>query len=111
VRQLAYRTVPQGVRALTNQVWQVYAILTQGFPPPIWNHPALLIRNPDGKVTLFCGQFRALWCIFQPEKYCYFLAGFRITESSLFLHSSASPLTGIAPFYQRSLWRFNGAES
>ena len=35
VRQLAYRTLPQGVRALTNQLKQVYAILTQGFPPPI----------------------------------------------------------------------------
>lgn len=34
VRQLAYRTIPQGVRALTNQVRQVYTILTQGFPPP-----------------------------------------------------------------------------
>ncbi len=34
VRQLAFRTIPQGVRALTNQVRQVYAILTQGFPPP-----------------------------------------------------------------------------
>lgn len=34
VRQLAYRTIPQGVRALTNQVKQVYEILTQGFPPP-----------------------------------------------------------------------------
>lgn len=34
VRQLAYRTIPQGIRALTNQVQQVYAILTQGFPPP-----------------------------------------------------------------------------
>lgn len=33
VRQLAYRTIPQGVRALTNQVKQVYGILTQGFPP------------------------------------------------------------------------------
>ncbi|MBW4523098.1 MAG: ISAs1 family transposase [Scytolyngbya sp. HA4215-MV1] len=32
VRQLAYRTIPQGVRALTNQLRQVYAILTQGFP-------------------------------------------------------------------------------
>jgi len=37
-----------------------------------------VIRNPDGKVTLFCRQFRVLWCTFQPEKYCYFLAGFRI---------------------------------
>ncbi|MDX2216007.1 MAG: hypothetical protein SFY66_22270, partial [Oculatellaceae cyanobacterium bins.114] len=34
VRQLAFRTIPQGVRALTNQLKQVYAILTQGFPPP-----------------------------------------------------------------------------
>ncbi|WOB44992.1 hypothetical protein HNI00_18930 [Thermoleptolyngbya oregonensis NK1-22] len=34
VRQLAYRTIPQGIRALTNQVQQVYTILTQGFPPP-----------------------------------------------------------------------------
>lgn len=34
VRRLAYRTIPQGVRALTNQVKQVYEILTQGFPPP-----------------------------------------------------------------------------
>jgi hypothetical protein len=34
VRQLAYRTIPQGIRALTNQVQQVYAILTQGFSPP-----------------------------------------------------------------------------
>jgi hypothetical protein len=34
VRQPAFRTIPQGVRALTNQVRQVYAILTQGFPPP-----------------------------------------------------------------------------
>ncbi len=34
IRQLAYRTIPQGVRALTNQVRQVYAILTQGFSPP-----------------------------------------------------------------------------
>lgn len=33
VRQLAFRTIPQGVRALTNQLRQVYAILTQGFPP------------------------------------------------------------------------------
>jgi hypothetical protein len=35
VRQLAFRTIPPGVRALTNQLRQVYAILTQGFPPPI----------------------------------------------------------------------------
>lgn len=35
VRQLAYRTIPQGIRALTNQLKQVYAILTEGFPPPI----------------------------------------------------------------------------
>ena len=35
VRRLAYRTIPQGVRVLTNQVKQVYEILTQGFPPPI----------------------------------------------------------------------------
>jgi hypothetical protein len=35
VRQLAYRTIPQGVRALTNQLHRVYAILTKGFPPPI----------------------------------------------------------------------------
>lgn len=34
IRQLGYRTIPQGVRALTNQLKQVYAILTQGFPPP-----------------------------------------------------------------------------
>ncbi|MDX2217001.1 MAG: hypothetical protein SFY66_27290, partial [Oculatellaceae cyanobacterium bins.114] len=34
VRQLAFRTIPQGVRALTNQLKQVYTILTQGFPPP-----------------------------------------------------------------------------
>ncbi len=34
IRQLAYRTIPQGVRALTNQLKQVYAILTQSFPPP-----------------------------------------------------------------------------
>ena len=34
VRRLAYRTIPQGVRALANQVNQVYEILTQGFPPP-----------------------------------------------------------------------------
>lgn len=34
IRQLAFRTIPQGVRALTNQLRQVYAILTQGFPPP-----------------------------------------------------------------------------
>lgn len=34
VRQLAFRTIPQGVRALTNQLRQVYTILTQGFPPP-----------------------------------------------------------------------------
>lgn len=33
IRQLAFRTIPQGVRALTNQLRQVYAILTQGFPP------------------------------------------------------------------------------
>jgi len=35
VRQLGYRTIPQGVRALTNQVKQIYAILTHGFSPPI----------------------------------------------------------------------------
>lgn len=34
VRQLAYRTIPQGVRALTNQLRLVYRILTQGFSPP-----------------------------------------------------------------------------
>lgn len=34
IRQMAYRTIPQGVRALTNQLRQVYSILTQGFPPP-----------------------------------------------------------------------------
>lgn len=34
VRQLAFRTIPQGVRALSNQLQQVYAILTQGFSPP-----------------------------------------------------------------------------
>lgn len=34
IRQLAYRTIPQGVRTLTNQLKQVYAILTQGFSPP-----------------------------------------------------------------------------
>jgi predicted transposase YbfD/YdcC len=34
IRQLAFRTIPQGVRALTNQLQQVYAILTQGFSPP-----------------------------------------------------------------------------
>jgi hypothetical protein len=31
IRQLAFRTIPQGVRALTNQLKQVYEILTQGF--------------------------------------------------------------------------------
>jgi predicted transposase YbfD/YdcC len=31
VRQLGFRTVPQGVRALTNQLEQVYRLLTQGF--------------------------------------------------------------------------------
>jgi hypothetical protein len=35
VRQLAFRTIPQGIRALSNQLKQVYAILTHGFPPPI----------------------------------------------------------------------------
>lgn len=34
VRQLSFRTIPQGVRALTNQLKQVYAILTKGFPTP-----------------------------------------------------------------------------
>lgn len=34
VRQLGYRTVPQGVRVLTNQVKQVFEFLTQGFSPP-----------------------------------------------------------------------------
>lgn len=34
IRQLAFRTIPQGVRALSNQLHQVYAILTQGFPTP-----------------------------------------------------------------------------
>lgn len=33
VRQLGYRTVPQGVRGLTNQVHRVFGILTQGFSP------------------------------------------------------------------------------
>jgi hypothetical protein len=32
IRQLGYRTIPQGIRILTNQLKQVYAILTQGFP-------------------------------------------------------------------------------
>jgi hypothetical protein len=31
VRQLGFRTIPQGVRALTNQVDRVYQLLTQGF--------------------------------------------------------------------------------
>lgn len=31
VRQLAFRTIPQGVRALTNQVEQIYQFLTHGF--------------------------------------------------------------------------------
>jgi predicted transposase YbfD/YdcC len=34
VRQLGYRTVPQGARALANQVKRVFEFLTQGFPPP-----------------------------------------------------------------------------
>jgi Transposase DDE domain len=34
VRQLGYRTLPQGVRVLANQVKRVFEILTQGFPPP-----------------------------------------------------------------------------
>ncbi|MBD2329005.1 ISAs1 family transposase [Alkalinema sp. FACHB-956] len=34
VRQLAYRTIPQGIRALTNQLHKVYSILTHGFSPP-----------------------------------------------------------------------------
>jgi len=34
VRQLGYRTVPQGIRVLTNQVKQVFEFLTQGFSPP-----------------------------------------------------------------------------
>lgn len=34
VRQLGYRTVPQGARVLANQVKRVFEFLTQGFPPP-----------------------------------------------------------------------------
>lgn len=34
VRQLGYRTVPQGARVLANQVQRVFEFLTQGFPPP-----------------------------------------------------------------------------
>jgi hypothetical protein len=34
VRQLGYRTVPQGARALANRVKRVFEYLTQGFPPP-----------------------------------------------------------------------------
>lgn len=33
VRQLGYRTVPQGARALANRVHQVFEFLTQGFSP------------------------------------------------------------------------------
>lgn len=35
VRQLGYRTIPQGARVLANQVKRVFEFLTQGFPPPI----------------------------------------------------------------------------
>jgi hypothetical protein len=35
VRQLAYRTIPQGMWALTHQLHRVYAILTKSFSPPI----------------------------------------------------------------------------
>ena len=34
VRQLGYRTIPQGVRILTNQVRRIFDILTVGFSPP-----------------------------------------------------------------------------
>lgn len=34
VRQLGYRTIPQGIRVLANQVKRVFEFLTQGFPSP-----------------------------------------------------------------------------
>ncbi len=34
VRQLGYRTIPQGARVLANQVKRVFEFLTQGFSPP-----------------------------------------------------------------------------
>lgn len=34
VRQLGYRTVPQGARVLANRIHQVFEFLTQGFSPP-----------------------------------------------------------------------------
>lgn len=34
VRQLGYRTLPQGIRVLANRVHQVFEFLTQGFSPP-----------------------------------------------------------------------------
>lgn len=34
IRQLGYRTIPQGVRILSNQVRRIFEILTIGFSPP-----------------------------------------------------------------------------
>ncbi|UZQ53918.1 hypothetical protein OOK60_15715 [Trichothermofontia sichuanensis B231] len=48
VRQRAFRTIPPGVRALSNQLQLVYALLTQGFSPSKCNHPALPERERGG---------------------------------------------------------------
>lgn len=35
IRQLRYRTIPQGIRCLTNKVEKVFQIFTQGFSPGV----------------------------------------------------------------------------
>ncbi|MEO0985316.1 MAG: hypothetical protein AAFY20_07180 [Cyanobacteria bacterium J06639_14] len=41
IRQLGYRTIPDGMRGLTNRVAQVFHLLLNGFPQPlIGNSPS-----------------------------------------------------------------------